>query len=139
MDVEWMPGADPSAVPVEINPFSFHFWTRGFPERIPFGSELTRVAHGGNFVAFYYQEEFRSAWMSLEQGDRVRDPHQAMRSPFPTLIIGIRGHSRGCVDGVDVEVRSGEAVFMPENALHEWWNESDEPAEAILVMFGEGA
>jgi len=30
----------------EVNPFSFHYWTRSFPEVIPFGGGSIRQAHG---------------------------------------------------------------------------------------------
>ena len=38
-----------------------------------------------------------------------------------------------------VELRAGEMVFIPPMTPYEWWNDDEEPAEAILIFFGEGA
>lgn len=122
-----------------INPFSFHFWTRGFPEVIPFGAGLTREAHGGPFVAFYYQTGLRTAWSRIDPGGRVRDDPREQAMPFPMLIFVINGTAEGEVDGTRVTLGAGNAVFIPPHATHLWWNDTEEPAEAILVMFGEGA
>ena len=65
------------------------------------------------------------------------DRPQAM--PFPILIVVIAGTAEGRVDGELVTAPAGHAVFVPPHAPHQWWNELEEPAEAILIMFGEGA
>ena len=82
-----------------INPFSFHFWTRGFPEVIPFGKGMTRRAHGSNFVVFYYEKGLRTAWYRVEPGERVRDDPREMAMPFPMLVIGVDGTAEGELDG----------------------------------------
>jgi uncharacterized RmlC-like cupin family protein len=43
------------------------------------------------------------------------------------------------VDGHPVTVSAGNVVFVPPFAPHKWWNNGDEAAEAILIMFGDGA
>ncbi|MEM9363342.1 MAG: cupin domain-containing protein [Bacteroidota bacterium] len=123
----------------EINAFSFHFWTKGFPEVIPFRPSSTRKVHGGNASIFYYQKGLRSGWMSMAPGDRVRDDAREQAAPFPMMGVVIKGTSKGIVDGVPVTVTEGNTVFIPANVNHKWWNESDEPCELILIMFGEGA
>lgn len=140
MSVRQMEGYEPSLQEdVRINPFSFHFWTRGFPEKIPFGKGLTRRAHGSNFVVFYYEQGLRTAWYRVEPGERVRDDPREMAMPFPMLVVGIAGTAKGEVDGTPVSLPAGQTVFVPANVMHLWWNETDQPAEAVLIMFGEGA
>lgn len=140
MSIVQMQGYEPSAEQyAAVNPFSFHFWTRGFPEVIPFGEGLTREAHGSSFVAFYYEMGLRTAWSRVDPGGRVRDDPREMAMPFPMLIIGVRGTAEGEVDGHRVSLPAGNAVFVPPNVNHLWWNDTDEAAEAILVMFGDGA
>ncbi len=140
MDVLTMDGYEPNETQdAAINPYSFHFWTRGFPEVVPFGEGMTRRAHGSNFVVFYYQKGLRTAWYRVEPEDRVRDDPREMPMPFPTLVIGIRGTAEGIVGGERVTMRSGEAVFIPPNTEHRWWNETEDVAEAVVVMFGDGA
>ncbi|MEM7230047.1 MAG: hypothetical protein AAF432_14660, partial [Planctomycetota bacterium] len=47
MDAINMEGFEPTfSEEAAINAFSFHFWTRGFPEIVPFGEGMTRRAHG---------------------------------------------------------------------------------------------
>jgi hypothetical protein len=140
MDVIGMDGWDPS--PEEyaaINPFSFHFWTRGFPEVIPFGQGLTRKLHGSPVVGFYYETGLRTVYSRIDPGGRVRDDPREQAMPFLMLIIVVEGVAEGEVDGTRVTVSKGEAVFVPPNATHLWWNDTDEPAAAVIVMFGEGA
>lgn len=138
MSITFMEGFEPSMEAyAAINPFSFHFWTRGFPEIIPYGEGLTRRAHGSNFVVFYYETGIRTAWYRVLPGERVRDGDPA--APFPMLVIATRGTTRGKVDGVPVTISGGEAVFIPANAEHVWWNDADVAAEAVLIMFGDGA
>ncbi|MEM0930865.1 MAG: cupin domain-containing protein [Bacteroidota bacterium] len=123
----------------EMNAFSFHFWTKGFPEVIPFRPSATRKVHGGNASIFYYEKGLRSGWMSMAPGDRVRDDAREQAQPFPMMGIIIKGTSKGIVDGVPVTVSEGNTVFIPANVNHKWWNESEEPCELILIMFGKGA
>lgn len=140
MDALNMEGYEPSPEEeAKVNPFSFHFWTRGFPEIIPFGKGMTRRAHGSNFVAMYYQTGLRTAWIRLEPGDRAREDPREMAMPFPMLAVGVSGTAEGEVDGTRLSLPAGNSVFIPPNVMHRWWNETEKSAEAILIMFGEGA
>lgn len=124
----------------EINSFSFHFWTKGFPEVIPFGADLTRQAHGVNMVLFYYQKGFRSGWLSIPPKGKVRHDPREQAMPFPMLVVSIKGDTEGEMNGKRVSLSEGNALFIPPGTTHKWWNESEEEAvEAILIMFGKGA
>jgi len=86
MSVKMMEGFEPTSEEyAKINPFSFHFWTRGFPEIIPFGEGMTRRAHGSNFVVFYYETGLRTAWYRILPGERVRDDAREQAAPFPMM------------------------------------------------------
>ncbi|MGB5236532.1 MAG: cupin domain-containing protein [Flavobacteriaceae bacterium] len=140
MSITMMEGYKPSIEEYgEINPFSFHFWTRGFPEIIPFGQGTTRRAHGSNFTVFYYQTGLRTAWYRVLPEERVRDDAREQAAPFPMLIVAIKGTTKGEVDGQNVELSEGNTIYIPANVMHKWWNETEEATEAILIMFGEGA
>lgn len=130
----------PEAAPHDVNAFSFHFWTRGFPERIPFRRELTRNIHGVDNVPLYYQPGLRTIWSSISKGQRVDNgPGQPIVVPFPAMIVAVKGCAKGTVAGEPVEACAGEAIFIPPMTPYEWWNEGEEPVEAILLFFGEGA
>jgi mannose-6-phosphate isomerase-like protein (cupin superfamily) len=123
----------------KLNSFSFHFWTRGFPEVIPFRPDTTRKAHGSNFTIFYYEKGLRTAWYNILPGERVRDDAKEQAMPFPMMGITIKGTIEGEVDGKRITVSEGNTVFIPPNVQHKWWNDSEEPVEVILIMFGKGA
>ncbi|MEL6672847.1 MAG: cupin domain-containing protein [Bacteroidota bacterium] len=123
----------------KLNAFSFHFWTKGFPEVIPFRAGTTRRAHGSNFTVFYYEKGLRTAWYRILPGERVRDDAREQAAPFPMLVVTIKGTIEGEVDGERVTVSEGNTVFIPANVAHKWWNEKDQPVEVVLIMFGEGA
>lgn len=141
MEVHEMEGFTPTEeVNGKINSFSFHFWTKGFPEVIPFGADLTRQAHGVNMVLFYYQKGFRSGWLSIPPKGKVRHDPREQAMPFPMLVVSIKGDTEGEMNGKRVSLAEGNALFIPPGTTHKWWNESEEEAvEAILIMFGEGA
>ena len=140
MSIQMMEGYAPTMEDyARINPFSFHFWTRGFPEIVPFGEGMTRRAHGSNFTIFYYETGIRTAWYRVLPGERVRDDAREQAMPFPMLVVAIKGTTEGEVDGQSVSLSAGNTIFIPPNVMHKWWNETDEATEAILIMFGEGA
>jgi hypothetical protein len=140
MDVEFMPGfqPDPSFL-ARFLPFTFHFWTRAFPETVPFGKKHSREVHGANMVIFYYQKGLRSAWGQIDKGQHVNKDPKDQTNPFPTMVIGIWGKAVAKIGGKEVMLQAGQMAFIPAGVSHEAWNPYDEPAEIILLMFGEGA
>ena len=140
MSVSLMEGYQPSEDEYAgINPFSFHFWTRGFPEVVPFSEGLTRRAHGSNFVIFYYEKGLRTAWYRVLPEEKVRHDPREQAMPFPIMIVAIKGTTEGIVDDKRVSLSEGNTMFIPPGVNHKWWNETSEATEAILIMFGEGA
>ena len=81
----------------------------------------------------------RTAWYNILPGERVRDNAQEQAMPFPMMGVTIKGTIEGEVDGKRITVSEGNTVFIPPNVQHKWWNDSDEPVEVILIMFGKGA
>ena len=117
----------------------FHFWTKGLPERIPFGLDYTRFTHGAQAAVFYYQPGFRSAYVAIKKGQHANKDEKSKSNPFPTLLIAIKGEGKMIINGAESILAAGEAVLIPAGVTHEFLNEHDEPMECILLMFGEGA
>jgi mannose-6-phosphate isomerase-like protein (cupin superfamily) len=140
MDIGVTEGFSPDARFFEtFVPLSFHFWTRGWPERVQYGSTTTRILHGANATMLYYQKGLRSAWFQIAKGQHAnRDPKEQV-TPFPTMVIGLRGRCEGKIGGKSITLDRQEMLFIPAGVSHEFWNPHDEPAEAVLIMFGEGA
>jgi mannose-6-phosphate isomerase-like protein (cupin superfamily) len=140
MDIELMESFQPEPeFFARFIPLTFHFWTRGFPETVDFGKQQSRNVHGANMVVLYYQKGLRSAWAQIDKGQHVNSDPNDQKNPFPTMIIGIRGKAVARIGGKEVILRAGQLAFIPAGINHEAWNPYDEPAEIILLMFGEGA
>lgn len=141
LDFEGTEGFEPTEEAVDhLIRLSFHFWTRGFPETVQFGDLVhTRFLHGANATLFYYQKGFRSAWFLISKGQYVNADEKSRTNPFPTLFIMTQGRAMSRIGGVEKEFKKGETVYIGPGVSHEFWNDNDEPAEGIVVMFGEGA
>jgi len=140
MDMDVMEGFAPGpGFLTEILDTAFHFWTRGVPERIPFDASRTRTLHGAQATIFFYQPGFRSAWFQIRPGQHVNADPKDQSNPFPTLLVPTHGHAKARIGGVEVSLDAGEALLIPPNTAHEFWNPYDEPADGVLLMFGDGA
>jgi mannose-6-phosphate isomerase-like protein (cupin superfamily) len=141
LDIDAEEGFEPGPGDIDhLIRLSFHFWTRGFPEVVKFGDlARTRPLHGANATLFYYQEGFRSGWFSITKGQHVNADENSRTNPFHTLFIMTRGKAMARIGGVEKEVSQGDAMYIGPGVSHEFWNDTDEPAEGVLVMFGEGA
>ncbi len=139
-DVETMRGFQPDENFVDdLFSVYFHFWTRGFPERIPFGLEYTRFTHGAQASIFYYQEGFRSAYFAIKKGQHANKDERSRRNPFPSLFVAVKGQCSMIIDGTTSLLSAGEAILIPADVSHQFYNDNDEPFEGFLFMFGEGA
>ena len=124
----------------ELLPITFHFWTKGQPEIVPFGElDQARVVHGAYATVFYYEQGLRSGYYRLEKGQHINADETDQVNPFPTLVILIGGAMESRIGGREVLLEGKQAVLVPAGVAHEFWNTAETPAEFIIVMFGEGA
>lgn len=141
LDLDVMEGFQPDGETLNhLIKLCFHFWTRGNPETVRFGDKsLTRKIHGGNAALFYYQQGFRSGWFLIEKGDHVNEDPRSQVNEFPTLLVITKGTLRCRLGGEEHVLHGGETIYIGAGTAHEFWNDQDEPAEGIILMFGEGA
>ena len=143
LDMEVQPGFEPEEGQMEhLVKLAFHFWTRGFPERVQFGDLAhTRPMHGARGTLFYYQEGFRSGFFHIQPGDHVNEHESMQTNPFPTLFIATSGRMTALIGDTTCELTAGEAVYVGPGVRHEFWvdEEADEGGEGVIVMFGDGA
>ncbi|MEZ5892002.1 MAG: cupin domain-containing protein [Parvularculaceae bacterium] len=140
MDIDAMEGFQPADDFGDwVIPFTFHFWTRGNPETVAFGPEMTRVTHGANLGVFYYQPGLRSAWFDIRPGQHVNENENSRDNPFPSMVIMIRGEATAIIGGEISTLKEGTMMFIPAGVSHEFINEGTESAFGFLFMFGEGA
>jgi uncharacterized RmlC-like cupin family protein len=120
--------------------FTFHFWTRGLPEIVGFGPDTrSRLVHGAQAKVLYYEKGLRSGWYQIRKGQHVNADPGDQKNPFPTLVIMIKGTAKARIGGKPIELKPGTCLHIPRGVTHEFWNDRDEPAECIIVMFGIGA
>ncbi|MDX1471178.1 MAG: cupin domain-containing protein [Flavobacteriaceae bacterium] len=139
-DVEVMEGYTPSDNFLNrlLNVY-FHFWTRGMPERIPFGLDKTRYTHGAQAAIFYYQPGFRSGYFALKKGQHANEDEKSRTNPFPSMFIAIKGEGDIIINGERSKLAGGEAILIPPGVSHQFINNNEEVFEGIILMFGEGA
>jgi mannose-6-phosphate isomerase-like protein (cupin superfamily) len=120
--------------------FSFHFWTKGTPEMVDFGENtLSRFVHGAQAKILYYEQGLRSSWYQIRKGQHINSNPEEQTNPFPTLIVMIKGEAQAAIGGKSVVLKSGTCLHIPAGVTHEFWNNKEEAAEFIIIMFGEGA
>lgn len=76
-------------------------------------------------------------WAQVEKGQHVDEGGSA--NPFPTIVVVVRGAVMTRIGGVERKLRAGETAFVPAGVTDEDWNPFDEPAEVVLIMFGDQA
>lgn len=117
-----------------------HFWTRGRPEVFPLGEKHARQSHGGNIVGLVYTEGMRTMWYQIAPGQHVNKDPADQTNPSHSLLIVTRDKAHCRFDGKEpVIIEEGNAYLIPGGMSHECWNDFDQPMEAVLIMYGEGA
>ena len=61
------------------------------------------------------------------------------KNNFPQLIIVTRGQFTARLNGRELILSEGQAVFIPAGMAHEFWAEAGQYGELIWTAFGEGA
>ena len=141
MTLEFMDGFKPqdqTAFQSRFLSVAFHFWTRELPERIRLEESASRVVHGANAVAVFYDPELHSAWYHVKKGQHVNADPKDQTNDHPSLFIFTNGHGQARIDGVEQTVRANEVLHVPRGVAHEFWNPHDTPLEFIILMWGFG-
>ena len=114
MDADMMEGYKPDAAFLrDYLDLSYHFWTRGNPEIVNYGSGHTRFTHGADVTVFYYQPGLRTLWGSLKKGMHANEDPKSQTNPFPSLMVFTRGKGMARIGGREVEVKEGQAHGCP--------------------------
>ncbi|MEM7613242.1 MAG: hypothetical protein AAF270_16275 [Pseudomonadota bacterium] len=139
LDVLFMDGYEkPRNYDAQLRPLIFHFWTRGYPEVVPFGMQYARIVHGAPGNAMYYAKDFRSAIYHVPP-KLGADQAPTMTVPFPRVLVVLAGTMTGTVSGVDFVAPKGHYLFIPPNQPAHVWNDGDTQLDMMFLMFGDGA
>ena len=77
--------------------------------------------------------------VQIENGQHVNAEPRDQVNPFPSMLVITRGRTEAKIGGRQLTLHAKQTVLIPAGVSHEFWNPYDEPAEGILLMFGEGA
>lgn len=144
MDIDVMPGyftegeAPGSEFYETLTRVGFHFWYRGDPEIVPFARQAMRQIHGVDSTALYYEPGLRTIAFNMKRGQHAFAGENS-KGPWTKVLIFTSGRGKALVDDRTIDVQAGERLFVPPMTVNEVWNESEQPLEGIVIIFGEGA
>ena len=139
MSLEFMEGFDPSdqsAFQAIFLSVAFHFWTREKPEIVKLNETASRLVHGANAVAIYYDTDLHSAWYHVKTGQHVNADSKDQINDHASMFIFTKGSGAARIDGRERSVEANEAIHVPAGMAHEFWNSNSEPLEFIILMWG---
>lgn len=117
--------------------FVQRFFNPTHPEKVNLVKSSARLVHGGWAIPMFYHSGFRSAWYQLEKGQNLNEPGDA--NPFQQAFVIISGHGYAKIGEYSLEVRAGEAYYIPPHSDHVLWNDDPEPLCLIYLAWGENA
>lgn len=119
---------------------AFHFFTTGQPEALPLAADHARFVHGGAALPIYYAPQLRSSWYGVMPGQHINEDPADQVNDFDSIFIIIKAGSAQAKFGrADYKLKDNEAIYVPAGMSHELWNDGEEEAAFILLMFGENA
>lgn len=117
-----------------------HFWTRGEPEILRFGFDHARTVHGGQAVPVFYAPGIRTAWYGILPGQHINQSPQDQTNDFDSIFMILKGGSAKMkIGGKELPMETGTSIHVHAGVAHEFWNPGQEPAEIVMVAFGDGA
>ena len=116
-----------------------HFFTTGVPEVTNFGRETSLATHGASATSLHTMKGFRIAYVTLAPNEVANEDPRLEFGQMPNLFIITKGRGRAYLADEEVEVRAGMSVFVPQYVRHQLINDSDEPLEGILVLYGDNS
>ncbi|MEM8771087.1 MAG: cupin domain-containing protein [Pseudomonadota bacterium] len=139
MTLEFMEGfvpANQSSFQSTFLSIAFHFWTRETPEVVKLDESASRIVHGANAIAIFYDPELHSAWYHVKRGQHVNAEPKDQTNAHPSLFVFTKGIGNSRIDGTEHIVSAGDAIHVPAGTPHEFWNSNDLPLEFIILMWG---
>ena len=117
--------------------FVQRFFNPTHPEKILFHKSASRLVHGGWGIPMFYHSGFRSGWYQLDKGQKLNKLGDV--NPFYQAFVIISGNGYAKIGENSIEVRAGEAYYIPPQSEHILWNNEPEPLCLIYLAWGENA
>ena len=116
-----------------------HFFTTGVPEITRFGRDTSLPTHGASATALHMMKGVRIIWFSLGPDQAANEDPRLETGQMPNLFIVTRGRGVAHLGDRTVELSEGMSVFVPPFVRHQIRNNSDQPMEGVLVLYGDNS
>ena len=119
-----------------LNSFKIHFFIKGTPEIVPIGREHAVISHGSGAVGLAYAPRMSSFIVHISPGEISNEEEDLDTNPFDTLFVPIYGRARARIGGNDATLEQGQAMFIPADVEHVFWNDFNEPFAGVMIIYG---
>lgn len=116
-----------------------HFFTKGKPQITRFGRDNSLQTHGAQATALHMMKGFRVMHFSIGPQEVANDDPRMEFGQMPNLFIVTSGKATLHSDDGPVEITEGMSIFIPQFVKHKIVNDSDDPLEGILVLYGDNS
>jgi mannose-6-phosphate isomerase-like protein (cupin superfamily) len=116
-----------------------HFFTTGVPEITRFGRDTSLPTHGASVTALHMMKGFRVAHFSIGPDQTANEDPRLESGQMPNLFIVTRGRGIAHLGDRTIELSEGMSVFIPPFVRHQIRNNSDQPLEGVLVLYGDNS
>jgi len=121
----------------QLYKFIQHFFNPTNPEKIILDKLHSRMVHGAWALPLFYHTGFRSAWYQIEKGQKLNEPGDT--NPFAQAFIILSGIGYAKLGENTVDLRAGEAYFIPPGSDHVVWTDEPSPLSLIYLAWGDNA
>lgn len=116
-----------------------HFFTRGVPEVTRFGRANSLVTHGAQATALHMMKGTRIVYMSLGPQEVANADPRLSFGQMPNLFIITSGRGTLNTNDGPMPIEAGMSIYIAPFVQHEIVNDSDEPMEGIVVLYGDNS
>lgn len=116
-----------------------HFFTKGKPEVTLFSQATSLETHGAQATVLHMMKGFRLIYFSIGPQEAANADPRLSSGQMPNLFIVTSGKGTLHTDDGPMKIEAGMSVFVPQFVKHEIVNDSKEPLEGILVLYGDNS
>lgn len=119
-----------------INSFKVHFFIKGIPEIISISREHTVMSHGAGGLGLAYAPRMSAFVDIIEPGEFVNLEEDLDTNPYDTLYVVLQGKIRARIGGNEAVFGEGQAMYIPADVEHIFWNDFDETFMGVMILYG---
>lgn len=114
-----------------------HFFVTSPIKVVDLDIKQARVVHGAYAIPMFYHEGFRSAWYTVQPGQRLNEPGDT--NPFDQAMVILSGSGQATFGNDTFRLEANRAYHIPPGSDHVIDNDTDQPITLIFLAYGPGA